>query len=334
MSLDYSLLNIAGRVPFTGGIGDDVEFYSQTRKSKGLFIKTGCDFTTSQSKFGTSSLEFSSQSSKLATKTGFSIGETNPSNPSAYNYTISCWVRPSRVDLQWQGVFAESTSHAVFVRNNTFVYYGSSATLITSPVITANQWYHVALCKSGATATLYVNGVAAGAPINRNVMMSIYYLGSTSAAAEGLVGFMNDFKYENSALYSGNFTPPSAPMSLDLFDTIVNPIKGMNKIPSYIAPSRVNKKLNTSVIIQKTYHMGPGRILGTVKESHLPSDIPLSRRVRLHRKSDGLLIDETWSNAAGNYAFTNIAVQKYYVVAFDHTDTYNAVIKDSVTPEI
>lgn len=334
MSLDRSLLNIVGRLPLTGGAGNDIEFYSQTRKNKGLFTKTGCDFTSVQSKFGTSSLQFSGGSSRLATKTGFAIGETILSNPSVFDYTISCWVRPSRLDLQWQGVFAENTSHAVFVKNNTFVYYGSGTTWISSPVITVDQWYHVALCKSGSTVKMYIDGVSAGSGITRNVMMPIYYIGSTSGAGEGLTGFINDFKYEASALYSGNFTPPSAPMTLDLYDTVISQVNNYKKIPSYISPSNTNKLLNASLRIQKTYHMGPGRILGTVKEAHLPSDIPLSRRVRLHRKSDGMLIDETWSNATGNYAFTNIAIQKYYVVAFDHTDTYNAVIKDSVTPEI
>lgn len=333
MSLDPSLLSMVGRLPLTGGAGDDVEFYSQTRKSTGLFTKSGCDFTSSQSKFGTSSLQFSGPSSKLATKPGFVIGDFGTTTPSAYNYTISCWVRPSRIDLAWQGIFAEGTSHAVFVRNNTFVYYGSSSSLITSAAITADQWYHVALCQSNGTTKMYVNGVATGAGIARNVLMPIYYLGSTTAASEGLTGFINDFKYEKSAIYSGDFTPPTSPMLLDLYEPNIVKLEAFQKIPSYVSNDRSNVKIEP-VCLQKVYHLGPGRILGTVKEAHLPSDIPLSRRVRLHRKSDGMLIDETWSNATGNYAFTNIAIQKYYVVAFDHTDTYNAVIKDSVTPEI
>lgn len=105
------------------------------------------------------------------------------------------------------------------------------------------------------------------------------------------------------------------------------------KVPTYVATEKKTKKVSP-VLLQKVYHIGPGRIVGTVKESHLPSDIPLARRVRLYRKADGVLVDEVWSDTLGNYAFTNIAIQKYYVVAFDHTNTYNAVIKDSITPEI
>lgn len=331
MSLDSSLLRIVGRLPLTGVPGDNVKFYSQTNVQQGLFTKTGCDFTSAQSKFGASSLEFSGQASKLSAKLGFAIGETIVANPSAYNFTISCWVRASRLDLTRQGIFAESTNHAVFFNNSAIVYYGGSV-LISKPVV-VNQWYHVALCKSGTTMTLYIDGVAVNAGVTRNVMMPIYVIGGTSSASEGLTGHINDFKYENVALYSGNFTPPSSPMTLDLYDQITVKFDPMRKISAYVANARPAIKINP-VRIYKSYHLGPGRILGTVKEAHLPSDIPLSRRVRLHRKSDGMLIDETWSNAAGNYAFMNIAIQKYYVVAFDHTDTYNAVVKDSITPEI
>ena len=53
-------------------------------------------------------------------------------------------------------------------------------------------------------------------------------------------------------------------------------------------------------------HGGPGRITGTVEEKATPN-LPLRRRVRLHRDVDGLCVRETWSDAAtGAYAFTDI----------------------------
>jgi hypothetical protein len=80
-------------------------------------------------------------------------------------------------------------------------------------------------------------------------------------------------------------------------------------------------------------HGGKGRIAGTVTKSNTPSDVPVSRRVRLHRKVDGLPIAETWSAADGSYAFEGIDERiNYYVISFDHTNTYNGVIKDSITP--
>lgn len=83
-------------------------------------------------------------------------------------------------------------------------------------------------------------------------------------------------------------------------------------------------------------HGGRGRIAGVVTREGTPNDIPVSRRVRLHREVDGLLIREVWSSPVdGSYTFDFILeTQQYYVVSFDHTEFYNAVIADLITPDI
>ena len=63
-----------------------------------------------------------------------------------------------------------------------------------------------------------------------------------------------------------------------------------------------------------------------------PPQVVAARRVRLHERLTGRPVRETWSRPAdGFYEFTKIRAGIYYVVAFDHTDTYNAVVKDKVT---
>lgn len=43
---------------------------------------------------------------------------------------------------------------------------------------------------------------------------------------------------------------------------------------------------------------------------------------------------ETWSDATtGAYSFTGLRLTAYYVVSFDHTNTFAAVIADNLTPE-
>lgn len=74
---------------------------------------------------------------------------------------------------------------------------------------------------------------------------------------------------------------------------------------------------------------GSGVISGTVTIENIPG----SRRVRLYRKHDGMLIRETWSAANGAYSFTNIdPAWEYFVVAHDHLRVYNGVIQDMITP--
>jgi len=82
-------------------------------------------------------------------------------------------------------------------------------------------------------------------------------------------------------------------------------------------------------------HGGPGRITGTVEEKATPN-LPLRRRVRLHRDVDGLCVRETWSDATtGAYEFTDInPAYAYTTLAYDYTKNYRAVAADNLTPEV
>lgn len=74
---------------------------------------------------------------------------------------------------------------------------------------------------------------------------------------------------------------------------------------------------------------GASRIAGAVLVDASP-DVPVSRRVRLYHAKTGRLVREQWSDAAGLYAFEQIAAGTYFVVAHDDTLEYNAVIRDRI----
>ena len=82
-------------------------------------------------------------------------------------------------------------------------------------------------------------------------------------------------------------------------------------------------------------HGGKGFIAGTVEEKSTPN-IPLRRRVRLHRDVDGMMVRETWSHATtGAYTFTDInPAYAYTVIAYDYARNYRAVGADNLTPEV
>ena len=82
-------------------------------------------------------------------------------------------------------------------------------------------------------------------------------------------------------------------------------------------------------------HGGKGFIPGTVEEKATPN-IPLRRRVRLHRDVDGMMVRETWSDAVtGAYTFTDInPAYTYHAIAFDYARNYRAVVADNLTPEV
>lgn len=80
---------------------------------------------------------------------------------------------------------------------------------------------------------------------------------------------------------------------------------------------------------------GSCTIHGTVELYVQTGNIPLPRRVRLHRSRDGLLVRETWSDAQGNYRFDGITDRyKYDVIAWDHEGLQQSVVANDLTPEV
>ena len=80
---------------------------------------------------------------------------------------------------------------------------------------------------------------------------------------------------------------------------------------------------------------GSGTIHGTVELFNQAGNLPLPRRVRLHRSRDGLLVRETWSNAQGQYRFDGLNQRYTYdVIAWDHEGLQRSVVANDLTPEV
>ena len=81
----------------------------------------------------------------------------------------------------------------------------------------ANTWFHLATVRSSGTWTLYVNGKSAGT----TTVGGTYDFASTTGWSVGgsqtggypFTGYASDVRLTNSAVYSSNFTPPTAPLS-------------------------------------------------------------------------------------------------------------------------
>ena len=91
--------------------------------------------------------------------------------------------------------------------------------------------------------------------------------------------------------------------------------------------------LGLSALRKDIYFSGSGQIVGTVKEKGTPN-IPLVRRVLLYSETTRLLVAEVWSAPNGDYKFETLdRTQRYFVIAFDHTQLYSAVVADNLSPE-
>jgi hypothetical protein len=84
-----------------------------------------------------------------------------------------------------------------------------------------------------------------------------------------------------------------------------------------------------SIVFADMQDGGTGTVAGTVKIG----GTPVQRVVRLHDESSGRVARATVSAADGTYSFTHLdTTKKFYAIAFDYQDQYNAVIADKLSP--
>ena len=144
------------------------------------------------------------------------------------NFTIEAWVyiEPGQ-NAQALCNFAPHNTLAISLNrtgaSDTYIYIGNGSTWTGSPAIASssnfrlNSWNHVALVRNGSTITLYHNGVAAGTTSTMpSGMTGGLYIGSmwTGVASEFLKGYISNFRIlKGTALYTGPFVPPAAPLT-------------------------------------------------------------------------------------------------------------------------
>lgn len=108
------------------------------------------------------------------------------------------------------------------------LYYRSTGTSITwfvvdtvivqdpsATTIAVNTWNHIAVSRSGTTVRLFINGVQVGSATNSNTLTNAQPLGvgrQLTTGTNDFAGYMCDVRITRSALYTANFTLPTAPL--------------------------------------------------------------------------------------------------------------------------
>ncbi|MDR3392194.1 MAG: hypothetical protein P4L77_10730 [Sulfuriferula sp.] len=177
----------------------------------------GIVLSTTQSKFGGSSLAVGGSNPSI----------TAPDSPalrlgSAGDCTIEGWFFMTGTGTQ--ALFSKTTngsspySHVATDGTSWFVYLGTAAAVITVPIpgTKLNVWHHFALVFHGGVWTLYGDGVSLGT-----------YTGGTMGNNAGplmignwpsnapFIGYIDEFRVSSVARYVANFTPATAPFTVD-----------------------------------------------------------------------------------------------------------------------
>ena len=101
-----------------------------------------------------------------------------------------------------------------------FQYHVTGSDRIESSVQTPeieNQWFHLAIVRNSSTTTMYVNGVSEGTwsdSTNYNELDKLWIGRHGYSANHNFTGWISNFRIVNgTAVYTSNFTPPTAPLT-------------------------------------------------------------------------------------------------------------------------
>jgi len=168
--------------------------------------------STAQSKFGGSSGLFDGNGDYL-TLADSSIWDLSG------DFTIEAWVKASATGFG--PIFSTRNTGAavnpVLYLWDTGVlawYYNTAARITGTTNIVGGNFYHVAVCRSGDSTRLFVNGVQEGATyVNSDTYVADgVWIGSIPASNQHFNGYIDDLRVTKGvARYTSNFTPPTLP---------------------------------------------------------------------------------------------------------------------------
>lgn len=112
------------------------------------------------------------------------------------------------------------SSNAIFhqISGGVFYFYlpNSVASTYTSFTPALNRWYHIATVRSGSTVTAYVDGTALGTTTVAGTLdIGTIGIGDySSGAGNWFGGYISNLRIVKSAVYTGNFTPPTTSLAI------------------------------------------------------------------------------------------------------------------------
>jgi hypothetical protein len=159
----------------------------------------------------------------------FSIANNAALNLNGVAFTVEFWINRQNSGLTY--VTGKSSAYTgnptggwnIWLSDGApFVgYNGDYATIQGSTAIPLNTWAHVALCDDGTTARLFLNGTQIGSSTTRLTTASSTefvtgqnIVGTTWDQAYSTQGWISNLRVvKGTALYTSNFTPPTAPLT-------------------------------------------------------------------------------------------------------------------------
>ena len=98
--------------------------------------------------------------------------------------------------------------------SNRLNYYVLNGIRITSSALSTNTWYHVAVCRSGTSTKMFIDGTQAGSTYSDSTVYlstnRVVLGGYSNSATYDFDGYLDEIRVSKTARYTSNFTPPTA----------------------------------------------------------------------------------------------------------------------------
>jgi hypothetical protein len=170
--------------------------------------------STSVKKYGTGSIAFDGSGDWLN-----AISSPNYGYGSG-DFTIEFWAYPTsssgvQVFLDQRTGSSTSAVPTIYTSSGTIYYYTSGSNRITGSSLSLNQWSHIAICRSGTSTKMFINGTQSGSTFTDTTT----YLNAPVRVGDGndgagpypFSGYIDDFRITKGfARYTANFTAPTA----------------------------------------------------------------------------------------------------------------------------
>ena len=178
---------------------------------KTLTFNGGAQISTTQSKFGGSSLKFDGDGDSVSLPTSnFSIDSNN-------NWTIEYWqnlTADTGVSFTGYNLPGNQSNRLIFYASQ----FGTDAAAINIAPTTLNQWVHVAVTYNATTdlMSVYYDGILQGTQTISTIIDSTnnYFFGGSpgdnNLGSAWFNGSLDDIRMSNTIRYTADFTPPTA----------------------------------------------------------------------------------------------------------------------------
>lgn len=189
------------------GANDSKNIIDQSTIPKTISIVGDTKISTSQSKYGGSSIYFDGVGDliQVSNHLYFDFGTTN--------FTLEFWIYPlNNKNICWKGdgLSASSQSIALTSTASTLYINGGSSSTSSSYSLSLNTWQHLALVRNGTSQRLFKNGLIVASqtlPANASVNTVPALLQFGGGPTSFINAYLQSIRVTNLARYTASFNP-------------------------------------------------------------------------------------------------------------------------------